>query len=70
MSRSCATGGESTPAPPSAEELADPAGHKIWAMDTTGIAVAAAVIGALATVAYLVIGVFVVRYLKRIAEKR
>jgi hypothetical protein len=49
-----------------------------WAVPVTGyssvvdvqtIGIAAAVIGVIATVAYLVLGVFVVRYLRRIAQK-
>jgi hypothetical protein len=39
-------------------------------MDFSGIAVVAAVLGVVATITYLVLGVFAVRYLRRIAEKR
>jgi len=38
-------------------------------VDVQTIGIAAAVIGVIATVAYLVLGVFVVRYLRRIAQK-
>jgi hypothetical protein len=40
------------------------------AMDVSGIAIVAAVLGVAATVVYIVLGVFAVRYLRRIADKR
>jgi len=39
-------------------------------MDVSGLAIVAAVLGAIATITYFVLGVFAVRYLRRIAEKR
>jgi uncharacterized membrane protein YuzA (DUF378 family) len=39
-------------------------------MDVSGLAIVAAVLGAIATITYIVLGVFAVRYLRRIAEKR
>jgi hypothetical protein len=39
-------------------------------MDVSGIAIVAAVLGVVATVTYIALGVFAVRYLRRIAEKR
>ncbi len=39
-------------------------------MDFSGIAIVAAVLGVVATITYIVLGVFAVRYLRRIAEKR
>jgi len=39
-------------------------------MDVSSIAIVAAVLGVLATITYIVLGVFAVRYLRRIAEKR
>jgi hypothetical protein len=39
-------------------------------MDVSGIAIVAAVVGAVATITYIVLGVFAVRYLRRIAAKR
>jgi len=39
-------------------------------MDVSGLAIVAAVLGAIATITYVVLGVFAVRYLRRIAEKR
>jgi hypothetical protein len=39
-------------------------------MDFSGLAIVAAVLGVVATVTYIVLGVFAVRYLRRIAEKR
>ena len=39
-------------------------------MDSSGIAVVAALLGAVATITYIVLGVFAVRYLRRIADKR
>ena len=39
-------------------------------MDVSVIAIVAAVLAAVATITYIVLGVFVVRYLRRIADKR
>ena len=39
-------------------------------MDFSGIAILAAELAAVATIAYIVLGVFAVRYLRRIADKR
>jgi hypothetical protein len=39
-------------------------------MDFSGIAILAAVLAAIATITYIVLGVFAVRYLRRIADKR
>ena len=40
------------------------------AMDFSGIAILAALLGVVATITYTVLGVFAVRYLRRIANKR
>jgi uncharacterized membrane protein YuzA (DUF378 family) len=39
-------------------------------MDVSGIAIVAALLGVVATITYIVLGVFAVRYLRRIANKR
>jgi len=39
-------------------------------MDFSGIVILAALLGVVATVTYIVLGVFAVRYLRRIADKR
>ena len=39
-------------------------------MEFSGIAILAAVVAAIATITYIVLGVFAVRYLRRIADKR
>ena len=40
------------------------------AMDVSGIAILAALLGVVATITYIVLGVFAVHYLRRIANKR
>ena len=49
---------------------ARPLAHRLTTMDFSGIAILAAVLGAVATITYIVLGVFAVRYLRRIAHKR
>jgi len=49
---------------------ARPLANRLAGMDVSGIAIAAAVLGAVATITYIVLGVFAVRYLRRIADKR
>jgi hypothetical protein len=39
-------------------------------MDVSSIAIVAAVLGGIATIAYIVLGVFAIRYLRRIADRR
>jgi hypothetical protein len=39
-------------------------------MDFSGIAIVAALLGVVATITYIVLGVFAVRYLRRIANRR
>lgn len=39
-------------------------------MDVSGIAILAAALAVVATITYIVLGVFAVRYLRRIANKR
>jgi hypothetical protein len=39
-------------------------------VDVSGIAIVAALLGVVATITYIVLGVFAVRYLRRIADKR
>jgi len=39
-------------------------------VDVSGIAIVAALLGVVATITYIVLGVFAVRYLRRIANKR
>jgi uncharacterized membrane protein YuzA (DUF378 family) len=39
-------------------------------MDVSGIAIVAALLGVVATITYIVLGVFAVRYLRRIANRR
>jgi hypothetical protein len=39
-------------------------------MDFSGIAILAAIVAFAATITYIVLGVFAVRYLRRIADKR
>jgi hypothetical protein len=39
-------------------------------VDFSGIAIVAALLGVIATITYIVLGVFAVRYLRRIADKR
>jgi hypothetical protein len=39
-------------------------------MDISVIAIVAALLGVVATITYIVLGVFAVRYLRRIANKR
>ncbi len=39
-------------------------------MEFSGIAILAAAFAAIATITYIVLGVFAVRYLRRIADKR
>jgi hypothetical protein len=49
---------------------ARPLAHRLTTMDVSGIAIAAALLGVIATITYIVLGVFAVRYLRRIADKR
>jgi len=49
---------------------ARPLANRLAGMDVSGIAIVAAVVGAAATITYIVLGVFAVRYLRRIADKR
>lgn len=39
-------------------------------MEFSGLAIVAAVLGVIATITYIVVGVFAIRYLRRIADKR